>query len=243
MLMVSNALRVALKDWDGEVSPTPPYSRAQFIQQSRSTPLQTGVLWGVLLFESHPPHSTNCAILTPENGCLRGEETVVSVAGKTTTVPNAEKAFDKHGWKVLFALSAIAALFGLMDIALGSMSDPAVTGAVVGISPAEVRNSQPKLADLLDLIFRVEGLFLFSFSLLAMVISYTGFRRGERWAWYSLLYLPILYVLVPILFLTVKLVPERPLPPPLLSGPVFLVIALITLLLSYRKFFPKKVST
>jgi hypothetical protein len=38
----------------------------------------------------------------------------------------------------------------------------------------------------------------------------------------------------------VELVPERPLPPPMLSGPILAVIALIALLLPYRKFFPRK---
>ncbi len=132
------------------------------------------------------------------------------------------------------------ALFGLADIALGSIADPTVTEAVVDLSPAEVQNSQPELANLLDLLIRLSGLFSFSFSLLFMVISYTGFRKGERWAWYSLLYLPIVYILSPLLFLTVELVPGRPPPQPTLTLPFLAVIALIALFLPYRKFFPKK---
>lgn len=132
------------------------------------------------------------------------------------------------------------ALFGLADIALASIADPTVTEAVVDLSPAEVQNSQPNLANLIDLLIRLSGLFSFSFSLLFMVISYTGFRKGERWAWYTLLYLPIVYILIPLLFLTVELVPGRPPPQPIVTLPIFAVIALIALFLPYRKFFPKK---
>lgn len=132
------------------------------------------------------------------------------------------------------------ALFGLADIALASIADPTVTEAVVDLSPAEVQNSQPNLANLIDLLIRLSGLFSFSFSLLFMVISYTGFRKGERWAWYTLLYLPIVYILIPLLFLTVELVPGRPPPQPMVTLPIFAVIALIALFLPYRKFFPKK---
>ena len=132
------------------------------------------------------------------------------------------------------------ALFGLADIALASIADPSVTEAVVGLSPAEVQNSQPKLANLVNLLSRLLGLFSFSFSLLSMVIIYTSFRKGERWAWYSLLYLPIVYILSPLLFLTVELVPGRPPPQPIVTLPIFAVIALIALFLPYRKFFPKK---
>lgn len=132
------------------------------------------------------------------------------------------------------------AVFGLADIALASIADPTVTEAVVDLSPAEVQNSQPKLANLIDLLIRLSGLFSFSFSLLFMVISYTGFRKGERWAWYTLSYLPIVYILIPLLFLTVELVPGRPPPQPIVTLPIFAVIALIALFLPYRKFFPKK---
>ena len=121
------------------------------------------------------------------------------------------------------------AVFGLADIALASIADPTVTEAVVDLSPAEVQNSQPKLANLIDLLIRLSGLFSFSFSLLFMVISYTGFRKGERWAWYTLLYLPIVYILIPLLFLTVELVPGRPPPQPIVTLPIFAVIALIGL--------------
>ena len=65
-------------------------------------------------------------------------------------------------------------------------------------------------------------------------------RARERWAWYTLLYLPIVYILIPLLFLTVELVPGRPPPQPIVTLPVFAVIALIALFLPYRKFFPKK---
>ena len=37
------------------------------------------------------------------------------------------------------------------------------------------------------LIFRMYGIYIVAFSVLAIAIAANGFRRGERWAWWALL--------------------------------------------------------
>lgn len=39
--------------------------------------------------------------------------------------------------------------------------------------------------------FRTFGFWVLAVAVFVTVISATGFRKGERWAWYSLLYLPV----------------------------------------------------
>lgn len=156
------------------------------------------------------------------------------------TVPRVEKAYEKHAWIILFALNVIGVLFGLGDIILGAASDPAITEGVAGMSLAELQASNPRVANLVNVQTKLTGSFFLGFSLLGIAISMTGYRRGERWAWYALWSLPLMYGLIPAIFLSAGLVPGRSLPPPVLSGPIFLVIALLALLLPYRKFFPRK---
>jgi RsiW-degrading membrane proteinase PrsW (M82 family) len=47
--------------------------------------------------------------------------------------------------------------------------------------------SAPKTAEYTTLLFRMFGIYIVAFSLLAMAIAAKGFRRDERWAWWALL--------------------------------------------------------
>jgi hypothetical protein len=42
-------------------------------------------------------------------------------------------------------------------------------------------------AGYITLLFRMYGIYIVAFSLLAMAIATNGFRRGEHWAWWALL--------------------------------------------------------
>ncbi len=47
--------------------------------------------------------------------------------------------------------------------------------------------SSPRTAEYLTLLFRMFGLYGVAFSLLAIAIAATAFRRGDRWAWWAML--------------------------------------------------------
>jgi hypothetical protein len=78
------------------------------------------------------------------------------------------------------------------------------------------------------------GLLKTSWSFLVLAITLTGYRRGEKWAWYTLWLVPILLVssalfnasFVGDLSLTLEWIPIT-------------IISLLGLLLPYRKFFPR----
>jgi len=56
-----------------------------------------------------------------------------------------------------------------------------------GYSWSELIATNPKTADLLTLVFRMYGIYGVGFSLMAIAIAITAFRRGEAWAWWALL--------------------------------------------------------
>jgi len=47
--------------------------------------------------------------------------------------------------------------------------------------------SSPETVGYIMLVFRMYGIYIVAFSLLAVAMSATAFRRGDRWAWWALL--------------------------------------------------------
>lgn len=47
--------------------------------------------------------------------------------------------------------------------------------------------TSPKTAGYITLVFRMYGIYIVAFSLLAIAIAATAYRRGKRWAWWTLL--------------------------------------------------------
>ena len=149
---------------------------------------------------------------------------------------NKETFIERHSWKVLLIISSIIGLFGLGDIIQGMKADPAIAESITGIDWEELQVSSPEMANLIDLQVRAGGAQLLIMSILSSVVCLAGFRHGQKWAWYALWVFPIWTAMVFLLFFTATRQPDMPPPPPMLSAPIFFIIAVLTLLLSYRKF-------
>jgi len=78
------------------------------------------------------------------------------------------------------------------------------------------------------------GLLKMSWSFLVLAITVTGYRRGEKWAWYTLWLVPIL--LVSSALFNVSFVGDVS---QTLQWIPITSISLLGLLLPYRKFFPR----
>ncbi len=88
----------------------------------------------------------------------------------------------------LLAWGALAAL--APDRLLGPNSTPILAagyGGFTGGSWLALTATAPKTADFATLLFRMFGIYIVAFSLLAVAIAANGFRRNERWAWWALL--------------------------------------------------------
>ncbi len=132
-----------------------------------------------------------------------------------------EKAYERYAWALLLALGIATLIFALMG--LGNYST--WTGLV---------RSPDVFPDPIEFSAAVGGWGIF-----LIAVSWVGYRRGERWAWYVSLYLPIAFAALAIHDLGVGGSKTG-----FVAFPViFLIISLVGLLLPYRKFFPKKQPT
>ncbi len=131
-------------------------------------------------------------------------------------VPRTEKAYEKYAWIVLLILVIFNFPFGLSDI-FRPVDPTSTPEAVFGI--------------------RLYGMAFTGLNIFGLAIILKSFRKGERWAWYSLWYYPIFYLALSFFQQTVY----HPFGPiAIYLAILFAIVYAIGLLLPYRKFFPKK---
>ena len=158
--------------------------------------------------------------------------------GKTETL------FVRHGWEILIAVSFILGIFGVSDM-VGGASDlqngeTVFMHSITGMRWNELKAVSPKVANLIDVKFRMDGAAITTIALLSIVVCLTGFRRGERWAWVAQWAIPLWMMLSAIFLLTVNKLPGSGTPVPVISGSILSVICVSMLGLSYRRFFRSK---
>lgn len=142
----------------------------------------------------------------------------------------------RHGWKFLLGLVVVIGLFGVGDLLRGLDADPAIPEGVAGLSPDEIRETNPSLARLVDLQVRAGGLQLLVISVLWTLIILVPYRGGERWSWYAMWTFPAWSLTVAVSFLFVELQTDVPPPPPAVSGWVFFGLTVLLLMGSRRGF-------
>src|SRR5574341_841282 len=154
-----------------------------------------------------------------------------------STPTSPEKWYEKYAWLLLCLLGIACALFavnallfglGWSDVPVGIPGGPEATQSIAGATWDALLASSPGSVNVMRGISRVLGSGFLGFSLLVIMISGTSYRQGQRWAWWALWSMPLFlvgltlhelggaYVSMPIIFLT---------------------IALLGLLLPFRKFF------
>src|SRR5512146_2652233 len=88
----------------------------------------------------------------------------------------------------LLAWGAMAAI--APEHLLGPNSTPILQAEYqnfTGYSWSGLVSTSPKAVDFVTLVFRMYGIYGVAFSLMAIAIAATAFRRGDRWAWWALL--------------------------------------------------------
>ena len=89
----------------------------------------------------------------------------------------------------LVAWGAMAA--ALPDFLLGPGGKPILQAGYEGFtgsSWSELLSAAPMTAGYIEVLFRMYGVFNVVFSLMAIAITVTAFRRGDGWAWWALLF-------------------------------------------------------
>ena len=144
------------------------------------------------------------------------------------------RVFEKYGWVVYLFLGLLWLVVGLTQVFNpdGLLEDEALH--VTGMFSSELEASCPEATKLVRFIFGAVGMLKTSWSLLVLAITLTGYRRGEKWAWYTLWLVPALLV-GQGLFNSVFLGEFEE----MLQWIPITTLSLLGLLLPYRKFFPR----
>ncbi len=88
----------------------------------------------------------------------------------------------------LFAWAAMAAI--APEHLLGPNSAPILKAGYEGFtgnSWSELAGTSPMTIKFMTLVFRMYGIYGTAFSLMAIAVAVTAFRRGDSWAWWALL--------------------------------------------------------
>jgi hypothetical protein len=146
------------------------------------------------------------------------------------------RAIRTRAWWVFVPFGVMFGLFGVTDLLAGVLSDPGITVAISGMSPAEVQAVDPVGYRLFDFATRTLGLSLIVIGLLVTTIALIPYRAGQRWAWAVMWWLPAWGVCVPLFYLAFGVAPGAPPAPPMVSGPIIAALAAATLLADRRRF-------
>ena len=149
----------------------------------------------------------------------------------TTVRQSQEKAYQKYAWLILVVLGVLLLLIIL--ISAGFEDHAAEFAKDTGTAWDTFSTAYPGIAAAYTLNLRTMYVGYAGLGLFVLVLSWFGLRQGQRWAWYGLWLLPITMALVTLLFAQSR----RPEIGAIYAG--FAVLAVIGLLLPYRKFFSK----
>jgi hypothetical protein len=120
-----------------------------------------------------------------------------------------ERAYEKYGWVIL----AVSAVFGIV-------------AAVMTTLPPLSWFTDPVIIMTYSLMGAL-GVTWVGFNLFALIMTLIPFRRGERWAWFTLWMLPLLWLF------------QFVLSPDLSYYLVLAIISTVGLILPYRRFFSR----
>ena len=148
-----------------------------------------------------------------------------------------------NGWWGLLAIAVFLMAFGVGDVINGVGNDPAVPLGVVGMTPAQLEAEGPNAYRMYDLTLRGGGLSLVMIGGLMTAILLFAFRRGQRWAWWTMWLLPAWAISVSVGGLLIGVAPGQQPAPPVVSGFVLGVFAAVILLASARPFFGDRAPT
>ena len=142
---------------------------------------------------------------------------------------------EKYAWLVFLFLGLLWLVVGLNQIFLPDGLIENDVQHVTGMSLSELEASSPESILLVRFQMGVIGNLKTSWSLLVLAITLTGFRRGEKWAWYTLWLVPAVLVAQGIIHsILLGDISE------MLQWIPTTSISLLGLLLPIRRFFPRK---
>ena len=105
-----------------------------------------------------------------------------------------ERFYEKYAWLILLALGLLWLVVGIVAVFQPEGIFEADAQAVTNMPWIQLKASSLLAADFVIFVYGQMGLLKISWSFFVLVITLTGYRRGERWAWYTMLSVPVLLV-------------------------------------------------
>jgi hypothetical protein len=144
------------------------------------------------------------------------------------------QVYEKYAWVILLVLGLLWFVVGLYSVFLPEGVFETDVQSVTNMPWSELKASSPLATDFVIFTYGLLGLLKLSWSFFVLAITLTGYRRGEKWAWYTMWSVPVLLVgnaVFSAIFTgdvsqTLQFIPIT-------------TITLLGLLLPYRKFFPR----
>jgi hypothetical protein len=150
-----------------------------------------------------------------------------------------ETWFERNGWTIFTGISLITAVFGLGDIISGgstfALGETVMFNRLTGTTWDALQAADPGAANAIDYQVRAGGVWLLIIGVLSLAICLTALRRGERWAWYAMWVWPLGVALI-VAVLWSATGPGEGVPIPIISGSITIVISVLTLALSARRY-------
>ncbi len=145
------------------------------------------------------------------------------------------RVYEKYAWVIFIGLGLLWVVVGFYQAFLPDELAEEDAQRVIDMSWSELKASSPVASELVRWLYGTLGLLKMTWSFMVLAITLTGYRRGERWAWYTLWLCPA-NLLGQGLFDSVLLGDFNLMLPwiPITS------ISLVGLLLPIRRFFPRK---
>jgi hypothetical protein len=146
-----------------------------------------------------------------------------------------ERVYEKYAWVILLAVGLLWLVVGIVAVFQPEGIFEADAQAVTNMPWSELKASSPMAADFVIFVYGQMGLLKISWTFFVLAITLTGYRKGEKWAWYMMWSVPALLVsdaVFSVVFIgdinqVLQFIPIT-------------AITMLGLLLPYRIFFPKK---
>lgn len=148
-----------------------------------------------------------------------------------------ERFYVKYAWTIFFIIGAMLIVGGVPHF-FGVNTDPKLVEGISGQTIDEIKESNPMLFDLYEFYFKGGGLSDVGFGLMLVIISFFAYKKAQKWAWYTLCFVPVYFLAW--IFISLGLPEDAK---SLLITPltVITVLSAMGLILPFRKFFPKKI--
>jgi hypothetical protein len=145
-----------------------------------------------------------------------------------------DRVYEKYAWVVFLALGVLWVVVGFVQAFFPEGLAEVDAHLITGMSWNRLKALSPEATDLVRFLYGGFGILKMSWSFFVLAVTLTGYRKGEKWAWYTLWLVPIILVSSAIfnasytgdVYQTLEWIP-------------IMTVTLLGLLLPFRKFFPR----